>query len=444
VTSAREASKLGQFSWALFDWANQPFFTVVTTFIFAPYFANVMIGDAVRGQATWAFTQSTSGIIIALLSPFLGAMADAGGRRKPYIFLFQLLLAAGCIALWWAYPGRPDLARPIAWAIVAATITPDTILAIQTMAVDLIGIAALLLLVEGFRLRASRRRPGAREALAAISLLALAAIASAALSPLHGRALLGLLSGGLLVYAAASAVPAGRRRRPAETAATAALALLAAARFAVTITALADPGGTALIFSQQLIALPAAVIEGLFTMLLIASDFSAERHRLVHTDPLTGVLNRLGFEAAADAALRRARRPGRPVSLALADIDRFKAINDVHGHVVGDRALGCVARHFAQRVDEEDIVGRIGGEEFAFLLWGDDGAAALRRIEPLRAAIGGVCADLAPELAVTASFGIAERGRGETLTSLLDRADRALYRSKREGRDRSTLAEMRD
>lgn len=122
MTSAREASKLGQFSWALFDWANQPFFTVVTTFIFAPYFANVMIGDAVRGQATWAFTQSTSGIIIALLSPFLGAMADAGGRRKPYIFLFQLLLAAGCIALWWAYPGRPDLARPIAWAIVAATI----------------------------------------------------------------------------------------------------------------------------------------------------------------------------------------------------------------------------------------------------------------------------------------------------------------------------------
>ena len=59
MTSAREASKLGQFSWALFDWANQPFFTVVTTFIFAPYFANVMIGDAVRGQATWAFTQST-------------------------------------------------------------------------------------------------------------------------------------------------------------------------------------------------------------------------------------------------------------------------------------------------------------------------------------------------------------------------------------------------
>ena len=118
----REASKLGQFSWALFDWANQPFFTIVTTFIFAPYFANVMVGDSVKGQAAWAFTQSTSGVLIALMSPFLGAMADAGGRRKPYIFTFQLLLGLGCVSLWWAYPGRPDLTGPISWAVVVATI----------------------------------------------------------------------------------------------------------------------------------------------------------------------------------------------------------------------------------------------------------------------------------------------------------------------------------
>jgi UMF1 family MFS transporter len=118
----KEASKLGQFSWALFDWANQPFFTIITTFIFAPYFANVLVGDPVTGQAAWAFTQSTSGVIIALLSPFLGAMADAGGPRKPYIFIFQLLLGLGCAALWWAYPGRPDLILPISWAVVVATV----------------------------------------------------------------------------------------------------------------------------------------------------------------------------------------------------------------------------------------------------------------------------------------------------------------------------------
>ncbi len=118
----KEVSKLGQFSWALFDWANQPFFTIITTFIFAPYFANVMVGDPVAGQAAWAFTQSVASVLIALMSPFLGAMADAGGPRKPYIFIFQLLLGLGCAALWWAYPGRPDLVGPISAAVVVATV----------------------------------------------------------------------------------------------------------------------------------------------------------------------------------------------------------------------------------------------------------------------------------------------------------------------------------
>lgn len=122
MTTGREASRLGRFSWALFDWANQPFFTVVTTFIFGPYFANVMIADKAEGQSAWAFTQWASGIAIALLSPFLGAMADAGGRRKPYVFFFQLMLVSGCAALWWAYPDRPDLVAPIAWAVVLATV----------------------------------------------------------------------------------------------------------------------------------------------------------------------------------------------------------------------------------------------------------------------------------------------------------------------------------
>ncbi|MCX7362748.1 MAG: MFS transporter [Alphaproteobacteria bacterium] len=112
----------GQFSWAMFDWANQPFFTVITTFIFAPYFANVMIGDAVQGQTAWAFTQSVAGLLVAVMSPFLGAMADAGGRRKPFIAVFQCLVVVGCAALWFAYPARPDLAPWIALAVVVATV----------------------------------------------------------------------------------------------------------------------------------------------------------------------------------------------------------------------------------------------------------------------------------------------------------------------------------
>jgi UMF1 family MFS transporter len=139
-----EASKLGQVSWALFDWANQPFFTIITTFIFSAYFANVLVFEhelaalkranpdkslteltplaQAAGQSAWAFTQSASGFAIALLSPFLGAMADAAGRRKPFILTFQVLVALGCIALWWARPDRGDWIGLIALAVILATV----------------------------------------------------------------------------------------------------------------------------------------------------------------------------------------------------------------------------------------------------------------------------------------------------------------------------------
>ncbi|MCW5748388.1 MAG: MFS transporter [Alphaproteobacteria bacterium] len=128
----------------MFDWANQPFFTVITTFIFSAYFANVLVYEhelaglkaahpdmsaadltqraAAAGQSAWAFTQSASGFVIALLSPFLGAMADAAGRRKPFILVFQLLLALGCAALWWASPDRAGWIGLISLAVIVATI----------------------------------------------------------------------------------------------------------------------------------------------------------------------------------------------------------------------------------------------------------------------------------------------------------------------------------
>jgi UMF1 family MFS transporter len=120
--AGREVPWLGRFGWAMFDWANQPFFTVIVTFIFAPYFSSVVIGDPVRGQAYWGYTQSTAGVTIALLSPFLGAIADARGPRKRWIFAFQALTVAGCMLLWWAIPGRPDLIALTFVAVILATI----------------------------------------------------------------------------------------------------------------------------------------------------------------------------------------------------------------------------------------------------------------------------------------------------------------------------------
>jgi len=119
----REASRAGRFGWVMFDWANQPFFTVVTTFIFAPYFTSIVMGDPVRGQTWWGYTQAMAGVCIALLSPMLGAIADQTGPRKPWILFFQALTVLGCIGLWWAQPGAQGAVLALTiLAIVAATV----------------------------------------------------------------------------------------------------------------------------------------------------------------------------------------------------------------------------------------------------------------------------------------------------------------------------------
>ena len=83
TTGDVQASRLGQISWALYEGARDPFVLLITIYMFAPYFANHVVGDGVRGQAYAGSIQAYSGLIIALLAPFLGAIADSGGRRKP-------------------------------------------------------------------------------------------------------------------------------------------------------------------------------------------------------------------------------------------------------------------------------------------------------------------------------------------------------------------------
>lgn len=119
----RPAPTLALLSWTSFDWAFQPFFTLVSTFVFAPYFATQVVGDAVRGQALWGYSQSAAGLIIALLSPVLGAIADVAGPRKPWILVLAAMTFAGSAVLWWAVPGAdgPTLAV-ILGALVVATV----------------------------------------------------------------------------------------------------------------------------------------------------------------------------------------------------------------------------------------------------------------------------------------------------------------------------------
>src|SRR5437660_10489841 len=104
-------------AWVLFDPAAQPFFTLVTTFVFAPYFASQVAPDPVTGQALWGYATGAAGLVIALLSPVLGAIADATGPRKPWIAAFSVLLVAGSAALWFAAPGSGVAIALVAFAI---------------------------------------------------------------------------------------------------------------------------------------------------------------------------------------------------------------------------------------------------------------------------------------------------------------------------------------
>ena len=103
--------------WVMFEWAAQPFYTLIQTFLFAPYFATAVVGNAERGQAVWGYAAAFAGVLVAIGSPILGAVADTGGRRKPWVALFVVLMALGMAALWLA---TPNLDGPRFWLVLAA------------------------------------------------------------------------------------------------------------------------------------------------------------------------------------------------------------------------------------------------------------------------------------------------------------------------------------
>ncbi|MBZ9695980.1 GGDEF domain-containing protein [Mesorhizobium sp. B2-3-14] len=160
-----------------------------------------------------------------------------------------------------------------------------------------------------------------------------------------------------------------------------------------------------------------------------------------HTDPLSGLLNRRGFEERAAMLLQRCAVAKFPVALVLADLDHFKALNDMHGHAAGDRVIADFAGKLRSATGARGAAGRIGGEEFAVLLPLTDLAAARLFAEAVRTlySAGGVDG-LPAGTKVTASFGVAARSGDETLEPLMRRADEALYKAKKNGRDSVRLS----
>ena len=179
--------------------------------------------------------------------------------------------------------------------------------------------------------------------------------------------------------------------------------------------------------------------QALREQLLQNEKLHAQLRELATRDELTGLYNRRQFIEVAERELLRAQSLGQPLSLLMLDVDHFKRINDLHGHMVGDEALRVIGSLLGETTRTEDLACRLGGEEFAVLLPGMDHAGARARAETLRQALAGLNARIEPdaELTLTASFGVGTfPEHADSVIDLMRCADRRLYEAKAQGRNR--------
>ncbi len=163
---------------------------------------------------------------------------------------------------------------------------------------------------------------------------------------------------------------------------------------------------------------------------------------LATTDPLTGAANRREFFIRGESELKRAARYNESLSVVMLDLDHLKHINDTYGHSIGDLALKELARVCKSSIREIDLGARFGGDEFVILLLKTTAAQALSFTERLRLQIASLTySTLGGPVGITASIGIAEYRKNDTLQILLERADRGLYQAKETGRNRVVLSE---
>lgn len=160
-------------------------------------------------------------------------------------------------------------------------------------------------------------------------------------------------------------------------------------------------------------------------------------------DPLTGLFNRRYMKEALALEVARAARSGAPLCVVMCDVDHFKRFNDEFGHDAGDVVLQAVAAELSQRFRDGDIVCRYGGEEFIIIAPGTTAATLASRVDAVRQAVAGIALRLhnQPLGNTTMSFGVAEwaPGMDREGDALVQAADAALYRAKREGRNRVVL-----
>ena len=198
------------------------------------------------------------------------------------------------------------------------------------------------------------------------------------------------------------------------------------------IASLAFDGG-AVLHDPILLTLPLATVIAVVLMSAVIRDSDAQHRSAAILDGLTGMLNRTALAARTHELEHQSAITGHPVAVVLADVDHFKAVNDGHGHGVGDHVLRDLAYVLRKELRAFDLAYRVGGEEFAIIMPGADEVAAAELAERLRAA---VAAEPISGLPITVSFGVAASAPGAfDWEDAYSRADAALYRAKQEGRD---------
>ncbi|MBD3816385.1 MAG: GGDEF domain-containing protein, partial [Halothiobacillus sp.] len=161
-------------------------------------------------------------------------------------------------------------------------------------------------------------------------------------------------------------------------------------------------------------------------------------------DTLTGLPNRLAFDERVTLEVARMQREHTPLCLAIWDVDHFKRVNDTFGHQAGDKALHVVGKTLNRLIREVDMVARYGGEEFVMILPRANLQQAFVVLERIREQLARTAFRFKETpLKITLSCGVAEFGAGETIESVMMRADEALYRAKANGRNRTEMAYLK-
>lgn len=182
------------------------------------------------------------------------------------------------------------------------------------------------------------------------------------------------------------------------------------------------------------------IVTGFGFLLMCKQRDDAQMQRMATIDCLTDALNRRAFFERAESARQLALRLRKPIALLMLDLDHFKQLNDNFGHACGDRALRLFADTARGMLREPDLLGRLGGEEFALALPGTPLEGALQAAERLRVALTEAVIDCAPTYRMSASIGVVMVEPNEELTAALARADHALYAAKTGGRNRIEVA----